>query len=384
MTEPLFSTDVEPNDAFQASLNVDANDNLVLDVGTFRQVQALSKAVRTLEVFADSRGPWALPAPIHRGRDRGNWFVKLSRTATSVDLIRADSLGEIHIDPEHTLHPMIVVYMGWANMAFLDKASWHKASMPEADALRLCDDLNAQFATLHRELNQPAVREKKLQQTRASRKNLQSGSRWLDQIFKRIARLCALRIDLYYARPYGYGDESIHVVNMDEVFAHRTEFLRQLPGVFEHGILGYVLKTEYTLKRSLHHHVLIVLEHQKHSADILLADMAGDLWKRVTSGRGTYNNVNKNANRQSPTYAIGEVHVSDEQKVWNLKANVLAYLCKHDFLVRWVVPNQHKLFLKSIPKPLVGAKRGRPRKLFRLSTKTEAVALERQAIGGDE
>ena len=56
----------------------------------------------------------------------------------------------------------------------------------------------------------------------------------------------------------------MHAVTLEECFEHRERFLRQLPTwIDKNTLLGYALKTEFTIRRSIHHHVLILLDGSK-------------------------------------------------------------------------------------------------------------------------
>ena len=227
----------------------------------------------------------------------------------------------------------------------------------------ICDCLNSCVNDIRLELSSPDFETKRRKHTKASLKNQKGGFRWLDFLLEKHNRLCVIRLDLSYCKKYQWAEDGYLSVTMDECFEHREGFLRKLPTLIKNeALLGYMVKTEFTLKRSIHHHVLLILNGTKLCNDIVIANALGKYWStEMTHGRGSFHNSNQRIDKTSETCGIGDVYAHDAHKVKNLKERVIAYLCKPDYYVRWVVPRKHRLFLKSVAKPLNGKKRGRPR-----------------------
>ena len=106
----------------------------------------------------------------------------------------------------------------------------------------------------------------------------------------------------------------------------------------------------------------MIVDASKVLSDEFLAKKLGAYWEQeITQGRGDCFNVNAKWGRDHPDCGLGRVHVSDTNKVFNLRYRVLSYLVKPDYLVRWLIPKRHRIFLKSLARPLTGTKPGRPR-----------------------
>jgi hypothetical protein len=145
----------------------------------------------------------------------------------------------------------------------------------------------------------------------------------------------------------------------------REQFARMLPQFFENNaFLDYAIRTEYTLRKSLHHHALIILDGSKACKHEYLCTLLGKEWEKITNGRGLYYNVNMHTDQSSPTCGIGEVSLDEAQKVHNLKYNVFSYLIKNDYLVRFTgLSNKQHFFIRSTNVKPSGVKQGRPRKV---------------------
>ena len=245
---------------------------------------------------------------------------------------------------------------------------FHLGELTQADligdgAVNVCQCLNAAVDQLR--LSAVDLSDKRLRSTKASRKNLKGGWRWLDRILSRIGRLCAIRLDLHITKEYEWGAPNMHAFTLKELFEQRAEFIRRLSSIpaLKGSPLGYMIKTEFTLRRSVHHHVLLILDGHRHWKHWDIAKAVGEFWVDVIAmGKGTYQNINLNTDMNSPDCGIGIVNAYDLQKVHALKTKVIDYLCKPDYLARLVIPRRHRLFVKSVAAPLQGKKLGRHRK----------------------
>lgn len=271
--------------------------------------------------------------------------------------------------PEHTFRPEILVLKDVLEKLDLDNLAREELIGQTPEALQvLCNALNACVDHIRAQLTAPEFQARIRKQSKASCKNQRSAFRWLDFILQKHTRLCAIRIDLTYQKVFqwkqpGNSELARHAVTLEECFEHRERFLRQLPTwIDKDALLGYALKTEYTARRSAHHHVLIVLDGSKLWNAIVICHMLGYRWvHQVTQGRGSYFNVNEKTDLNSPTCGIGDVFSHDLAKVGNLKRYVISYIAKPDHAIRWVIPRKHRLFLKSVAKALMGNKPGRKR-----------------------
>lgn len=228
--------------------------------------------------------------------------------------------------------------------------------------LAMRDQWNQLVQDLRDAIQSPSYVQRQLRNTKTAAKNLRSAQRWFSHICDRYARLLALRLDLYYPPTYALHSGNAHSVSLEEIFDHRNQFLRGLPRWIENdALLGYLCKTEFQLKRNVHHHLLILVDGSKLRKDLHLNESLGLRWRKLTHDRGTFFNVNRMHSNQLDNSCVGELDVRDAQKVSLLRTKVIPYLVKPDYLIRWVIPHKHRLMLKSVAKPLTGTKPGRPR-----------------------
>lgn len=279
--------------------------------------------------------------------------------------------------PEHTFRPEILMLKNVLGKLGLEELTQQELMGQAPEVLHvLCHRLNACVDQIRAELTTPEFQAWIQKSSHASRKNQRSAFRWLDFILQKYNRLSAIRIDLTYQKGLqwkqaGNTELALHAVTLEECFEHRERFLRQLPTwIDKDALLGYTLKTEFTIRRSIHHHGLILLDGSKLRNAEVICHMLGYRWvHNVTQGRGSYFNVNEETDKNSATCGIGDVFAHDIAKVENLKRYVISYIAKPDHAIRWVIPRKHRLFLKSVAKALVGNKPGRKR------TKTEVMNL---------
>lgn len=271
--------------------------------------------------------------------------------------------------PEHTFRPEILVLKDVLAKQGLEYLVREDLTGKAPSILQvLCTALNSCVDHIRAELTTPAFQARIRKTSNASRKNQRSAFRWLDFLLQQHSRLCAIRIDLTYQKIFqwkqaGNSELAMHAVTLEESFEHRERFLRQLPSwIDKDALLGYTLKTEFTVRRSIHHHVLIILNGNKLCNAEVICHMLGYRWiHHITQGRGDYHNVNEKTDKNSATCGIGDVFAHDFAKVENLKRYVITYIAKHDHAIRWVLPRKHRLFLKSVAKALMGNKPGRKR-----------------------
>lgn len=299
---------------------------------------------------------------------RGFTLWQLKGTSVGRKVLTAlqysDCWEHIKNDIDHEFSQEVRLWMALREQYLPDPVSRDDFLNPHKETLDdLLRRLQALVDAIRLEVNREGFRDWQQRRTKLTKKNTASAQRWLDHIFQRYASLLVIRIDLAYQKDFQQQERSLHAVTITEAFKHRERFLRALPKWIPQGaLLGYCVKTEYTLRRSIHHHCLIIVDGSKISAHLYWAKVLGTKWAQdITQGRGDYFNVNATRDSRDPDSGIGRVSVNDTAKVFNLRHRVLPYLVKPDFLVRWVVPKKHRLFLKSIARPLTGTKPGRPR-----------------------
>lgn len=329
----------------------------------------LLKAQQVVYTVSQSTGPLFSVEDLKKGQST---VYRVTPTLCGKQLLgliydRLPMLVDDH--PEHIFRPEILVLNEVLTKLGLEHLTREDLVGPELHGIQgLCDSLNLCVKHIRTTLTTPEFQARIRKQTQVSLKNQRSAFRWLDFILQKHVRLCAIRIDLTYLKQFQWkqakkSEVSLHAVDLAECFAHRERFLRQLPTWIENdALLGYALKSEFSVRRSAHHHVLVLIDGSKLRNAEVICHMLGYRWvHHVTQGRGSYFNVNANTDLNSPTCGIGDVFAHDLAKVDNLKRYVISYIAKPDHAIRWVVPRKHRLFLKSVAKVLTGNKRGRKR-----------------------
>lgn len=338
----------------------DSNAALV-DYDGFAVLQQVIRTQRDIGAIAASYGPLFTLQNVRR---TGVLLPSVRSTRCGAKLLRLLSSRVCSIPaqyPSHTFPQEVGLLASIAERFQLGELT--DADFIGDGAVHVCQCLNAAVDQLR--LSAVDLSDKRLRSTKASRKNLHGGWRWLDHILSRTSRLCNIRLDLHITKEYEWGASNMHAFTLNELFEQRAEFIRRLPSIpaLKGALLGYMIKTEFTLRRSVHHHVLLVLNGHDHWKHGEIAKAVGEFWvDAIAMGKGSYHNVNLHTDMDSPDCGIGIVNAHDLPKVEALKTKVIAYLCKPDYLARLVIPRRHRLFLKSLAVPLRGPKRGRRRK----------------------
>lgn len=347
-------------DAYQTLKNLDLTKRVVRVIGqssdTLFEVQARTqRGLALARIKPTTLGQGLLDLILHAGVHRYTEMYPGTLFTYEVELLRA-------VLTRHSMMHLTSVDMDWNTLEYM---------------MAIRDRWNRVVQDLRAAIQAPEYVQQQQKNTRASAKNLRSVQRWFSHICAHHARLLVLRIDLYYPETSVLNSGSPHAVDLDEIFEHRNQFLRGLPRWIDNSaLLGYLCKTEYQIKRNIHHHLLILVDGSKLCRDIQLVDALGLRWRKLTMNRGTFFNVNMLHKRQPDTCCIGDVDVRDEQKVSMLRGKVIPYLSKPDFLIRWVVPKKYRLLLKSVSKPLTGNKPGRPRNVAPTTDKRDTTVAQ--------
>lgn len=174
--------------------------------------------------------------------------------------------------------------------------------------------------------------------------NMRSLRRYIDQLFKRYARLLVLRIDLGYAKsPHMMLSESQALEKYHIARSHRERFYSNSRNnsLFDH-LVGHVWKLEYGLDKGFHYHVMLFFDGSKVREDVNLAKRIGDYWSKViTNGEGVYWNCNANKNDYR-NCGIGMINHFDHNRRKNLIEYAGCYLVKSDLFSRVIVRGNNR------------------------------------------
>jgi len=220
-----------------------------------------------------------------------------------------------------------------------------------AIAEHVADRLSALILTIKTRAQSASFKAKLKRHTKASSKNYRGACYLVDHLFKKFKRgVRVIRLDLGYKRKTELCEFDSPLTTA-EIFAHRADFIAALPGLIHHDALAaYIWKTEFKPAKGFHHHLLIFLDAGKVRQDVTIARLLGEHWQKViTDERGLYQNINAEYQdkQHEPTTYVGLIRGYDAQRIESLKLIGVDYLCKHDYLIRWVMPDGHRAFGKT-------------------------------------
>lgn len=197
-------------------------------------------------------------------------------------------------------------------------------------AAELCNDLNGFIRkyrnTIGSEDFKTIVRKRK----RTARKNDQTLTRLLDDLFAFRSRLLVVRVDFYYPSNYAGAETSGKTVTPAMVAKHRAEFIRRVEEshISEH-LLDFVWKLEYTECKGFHFHCFFFFDGAKVREGITLGRSLGELWRKVIGSKGEYWNCNA-AQHKYENVGIGMISRGDDQ-LRNGLYQACNYLTKPDY-----------------------------------------------------
>ena len=105
---------------------------------------------------------------------------------------------------------------------------------------------------------------------------------------------------------------------------------------------GYIWKLEYGFAKSFHYHLIIFLCGRKHSHDIKLAQMIGEMWDKTIGGKNCYFNCHSTKHlKHYKDIVVGRLERNDHTKYDRLLNVVVRYFCKKDqFIVHKSILNK--------------------------------------------
>ncbi|HCF7342799.1 YagK/YfjJ domain-containing protein [Pseudomonas aeruginosa] len=156
--------------------------------------------------------------------------------------------------------------------------------------------------------------------------------RYVDAMFDLYARICVIRVDLYYRA------EVQSRLRVERVFDDLNRLIaeRERNLIFDHEI-GYICSVEQGEDRGYHIHAAFFFNGAEVSADIYRAQRIGELWERITRGQGCFNNCNLEKDKYQDRLGLGLIHRR------NLKARANVHCA-----MRYLVKNDQHLRLKPV------------------------------------
>lgn len=177
-----------------------------------------------------------------------------------------------------------------------------------------------------------------------ARKRQTSNKDYLDALQANHSKLCVVRVDLSYKKPYS---EEITLDEANNDLQRLLNNRRSKPKIFEHNV-GYTIKKEFTKDKGVHLHGVFMFDGQKVQKDAYMADEIGKYWnEQITKGKGSCYNCNRN---QYPDHGIGMLEHNDIEKRKYLD-KAIAYLSKDEQHIDSLSDKKERSFVRgTIPK----------------------------------
>ena len=181
-----------------------------------------------------------------------------------------------------------------------------------------------------------------------------SNEKYVDALQDKYSKLCVVRVDFGYKK-----DENNEVnVTLDEANKNIDKFLnnRRNNSVFKDNV-GYLIKTEYTEDKAVHKHVVLFFDGNKVQNDKFKGDQLGQNWEKITNGKGSYHNCNRNSYKDNAT---GILDYRDTEKRRNLD-KAMEYLAKDEQSIDKLKENEKDRSIRRGTLTKEKSKKGRPR-----------------------
>jgi hypothetical protein len=215
---------------------------------------------------------------------------------------------------------------------------------------------------------------------RGTIKNTKTVEGYLAALYRDYPKILHVRLDLSYV--FAWLCPGVPVASVEQMKADRERFMRYVRKKLRSVLIGHMWTVEFGEFKGPHFHVFLHFDGQEVRQGITIARQLGEHWKNViTSGRGTYWNVNTREDfyEARGMRGIGLISHSDEKRRKNLLRTAL-YLVKADLFVRMVMPGFGKTFGHGRFRPRVKSKAGRKRKGERLAAAVDAIRAHRGGI----
>ena len=157
----------------------------------------------------------------------------------------------------------------------------------------------------------------------SNNKRMESAKEYIDALQDKYSKLCVVRVDLGYKKPYS---DKIVLNDVNNDFNHMLNNRRSKPSVFKNQI-GYMCKKEYTQDKGVHFHTVFLYDGQKVQKDAHIGDKIGEYWEQLTKNKGNYYNCNRKKYKYK---GVGILKHADSEKRKILDEYVVSYLCKDD------------------------------------------------------
>lgn len=222
---------------------------------------------------------------------------------------------------------------------------------------QVANAINQLVDEIYKELRSYRVQESVQNKQKNAYKNYRSAMSLLDALFERYARLCIVRLDLFYKYepgqqvPFARAALDIRAL-LDQKKSHPA---------FKH-YLSHIGKMEYGREKGIHYHFIFIFDGSKVQADVVRAKLIGDLWQNeITQGDGRYHNCNKDKDKNyGVRCGVGMVHHAEEDKRKNLNS-AIGYITKSSQYLMGKLKPRSRLFYRGLVPAANVSGVGRPR-----------------------
>ncbi|MBD1219748.1 inovirus-type Gp2 protein [Acinetobacter seifertii] len=187
------------------------------------------------------------------------------------------------------------------------------------------------YKNIHGSVFKEAIR---IRVRRASN-HFKSAEKYLSELRSDHGRLVVIRLDLCLPPEL----KNIDVPELKHNFDRFTQKMRRSRLL---KLNGYIWKLEYGFAKSFHYHLIIFLCGRKHSHDIKLAQMIGEMWDKTIGGKNCYFNCHSTKYlKHYKDIVVGRLERNDHIKFDRLLNVVIRYFCKKDqFIVHKSIVNK--------------------------------------------
>ena len=190
---------------------------------------------------------------------------------------------------------------------------------------------------------------------RKDKRRQASNEKYIDALQEKFSKVCVIRNDFGYKK-----DENNNVnITLDEANKHVNRFLsnRRNNSVFDNNI-GYIFKIEEGVDKGIHIHALILFNGNNVQNDKFKGDQLGQYWKKITNGKGSYHNCNRNNYKDNATGMLDYRDIEKRRKL----DKAMAYLVKEEQSIETLKENEKDRAIRRGTIPKEKGNGGRPRK----------------------
>lgn len=199
----------------------------------------------------------------------------------------------------------------------------------------VADILNQINFDVYKNINGPVFKEAIRIRVRRAANHFESAKKYLSELRQDNGRLVVIRLDLCLSPEL----KNIDVPELKSYFDRFTQKMRRSRLL---KLNGYIWKLEYGFAKSFHYHLIIFLCGRKHSHDIKLAQMIGEMWDKTIGGKNCYFNCHSTKHlKHYKDIVVGRLERNDHTKYDRLLNVVVRYFCKKDqFIVHKSILNK--------------------------------------------